>query len=91
MSGQVCPFHTDEWSPGQRPADGTIAHSCTRRDGHPSPAPWSWLEVPPPPPVHGISGLAEELNLASELPAALASLGPGWFEYGLVERAYAHR
>jgi hypothetical protein len=29
--------------------------------------------------------------LAHELPAALASLGDGWFEYGLVERAYALR
>ena len=35
--------------------------------------------------------MAEELNLAHELPAALASLGEGWFEYGLVERAYAER
>ncbi|HEY0560105.1 MAG TPA: hypothetical protein VGD03_07480 [Frankiaceae bacterium] len=35
--------------------------------------------------------MAEELSLDVELPAAVASLGVGWFEYGLVERAYAHR
>lgn len=35
--------------------------------------------------------MAEELSLDVELPAALDSLGSGWFEYGLVERAYAKR
>ncbi len=91
MTGQVCPFHTDEWSPGLRLADGSIAHRCDRRDGHPGMAAWSWLAVPEPPTVPGMTGLAEELNLGTELPAALAALGDGWFEYGLVERAYAHR
>jgi hypothetical protein len=35
--------------------------------------------------------LAEELNMEVELPAALAALGEGWFEYGLVEHSYALR
>lgn len=88
MSGMVCHFHADEWSPGRRLQDGTFQHECDRTSGHPTEGPWSWLEVPEPP-SNGLSGLAEELNLAHELPAALASLGSGWFEYGLVEQAYA--
>jgi hypothetical protein len=36
-----------------------------------------------------MTGLAEELRLDVELRVALESLGDGWFEYGLVERAYA--
>ncbi|MFD2081553.1 hypothetical protein SAMN05421678_106250 [Actinopolymorpha cephalotaxi] len=35
--------------------------------------------------------MAQELGLDVELPAALAALGEGWFEYGLVERSYAVR
>ena len=35
--------------------------------------------------------MSEELSLDVELRADLASLGSGWFEYGLVERAYALR
>lgn len=76
--------------PGHRLADGTYEHVCERTAGHPETGPWRWLVVPDPP-SHGLSGLAEELNLEVELPAALAALGPGWFEYGLVERAYAER
>lgn len=39
----------------------------------------------------GLGGLADELGLDIELPEALAALGDGWFEYGLVEREYALR
>ena len=35
----------------------------------------------------GLTGMAEELGLDVELPAAIAALGNGWFEYGLVERS----
>ena len=58
MSGKVCHFHTDEWSPGNRPQDGNIAHICARTTGHPDAGPWRWLEVPEPAST-GLSGFAE--------------------------------
>jgi hypothetical protein len=84
-------FHTDEWSPGVRQRDGTHAHVCGRRTGHPGDVPWHWLEAPSPTTSPGLTGLAEDLDLQHELPAAIAALGEGWFEYGLVERSYARR
>jgi len=89
MPGLVCHFHADEWSPGVRQQDGTYAHSCDRTEGHPGGGTWHWLEVPQPKEVAGLTGLADELNLEVELPAAVAALGEGWWEYGLVERSYA--
>ena len=91
MSGMVCHFHADEWSPGKRLADGSYSHVCERVSGHPTEGVWHWLEVPEPPELQGLYGMAEELNLVQELPAAIAVLGSGWFEYGLVERSYAKR
>lgn len=91
MPGMVCHFHTDEWSVGVRQQDGAYAHVCELRKGHPGEVPWHWLEVPAPPEGSGLTGLAEELNLELELPAAIEALGEGWFEYGLVERSYATR
>ena len=91
VAHQVCPFHTDESVPGVNLPDGSVSYTCDRSKGHPKQAPWSWLYVPPPPDTAGVTGLAEELGLDVELPAALATLGSGWFEYGLVERAYAQR
>ena len=91
MAGTVCPFHADEWSVGRHLGDGSYAHSCEREGGHPVSGPWLWLDVPKPPEVPGLTGLADELDLERELPAAVAALGPGWFEYGLVERSYAER
>lgn len=35
MPGMMCHFHTDEWSLGVRQQDGTYAHVCERRKGHP--------------------------------------------------------
>lgn len=89
--GQVCPFHSDEWSAGIPLSDGSRRYVCDRTSGHPAPGPWAWLVTPEPPEFPGVSGMAEELSLDVELPAAVASLGSGWFEYGLVERAYALR
>ncbi len=91
VTGSICPFHADEWLVGSRRCDGSTDFTCDRRRGHPGGGPWSWLRAPEPPEVKGIAGLAEALDLATELPAALASLGEGWFEYGLVEREYALR
>ncbi len=91
MPGAMCPFHTEEWLWGRRLADGAYAYVCERTSGHPGDAPWHWLQEPAAPEVPGLTGLAEELDLQRELPAALASLGSGWFEYGLVERRYAER
>lgn len=45
--------------------------------------------LPEPPEAQGLTGLAEELSLSAILPAVLRELGQGWWEYGLVERAYA--
>lgn len=91
MPGAVCPFHSDEWSIGTHVGGGSYAYECQLRDGHPGRTHWRWLDVPTPQDVHGVSGLAEELGLDVELPAAVAALGPGWYEYGLVERSYAER
>lgn len=90
MTLQVCPFHADEGVKGTplRDEAGTEVFEC-RRQGHPRPGPWSWSFVPPPPGAMGATGLAAELGLHTELPAAIASYGSRWVEYGLVERAYA--
>ena len=71
--------------------DGSVSYTCERTRGHPSGDAFSLLSAPPPRDVPGLTGLAEELELDRELPAALAALGDGWFEYGLVERSYARR
>jgi len=91
MSRQVCPFHTDESVVGQLLDDGSTSFECDRASGHPGNQPWFWLATPEPPSVPELSGLAEELGLEHELPAAIADLGHDWFEYGLVERSYAQR
>jgi len=90
MTIEVCPFHGDEGVSGVPLGDeaGTVAFECDR-SGHPEPGPFRWSRVPEPPAVPGMSGLAAELGLDSELPAAVASYGGRWVEYGLVERAYA--
>lgn len=90
MAIQVCPFHADEGVRGTPLHDeaGTTAFECQRR-GHPRPGPWTWSSVPEPPSSMAASGLAAELGLHTELPAAIASHGGRWVEYGLVERAYA--
>lgn len=89
MPLSMCHFHVDENPRGVARPDGSYAYSCDRVDGHPGGGPWSWIEVPAPPGVDGFGGLAAELGLDVELPAAVASYGGDWVEYGLVERAYA--
>lgn len=85
---QICPFHSEEWSKGDKQPDGSLVHRCERGTDHPRPGPHQWLEVPD---LAGSAGssLANDLGLDLDLPAVLKALGPGWWEYGLVERAYA--
>lgn len=87
---QVCPFHGDEAIRGRPLGDdaGTMEFTCARR-GHPEDRLWVWTAVPEPLASAGANGLAAELGLSSELPHAVATYGPVWVEYGLIERAYA--
>jgi hypothetical protein len=91
MPRQYCAFHADEDVAGKRLDDGSYDFVCERGLGHPQDGEWRWLAVPEESgsAVVGLAGLAEELNLKEVLPAVVARLGNGWFEYGLVERAYA--
>lgn len=94
MSGiQVCAFHADEGVSPVRLADelGTWQYTCDRPKGHPGGGPYTWISVPPPPPMPGLSGLAQELGLHLELPAALGEHRGRWVEYGVVEHTYARR
>ncbi len=89
---EVCPFHADEDVRGVATGygDGSLTFSCTRR-GHPLDGPHTWLRVPVVEAGPGGRGLAAELGLATELPAAVKTFAGHWVEYGLVERAYATR
>ena len=69
-------------------SDGSYSFECDE-PGHPGGGVFRWLEVPPPKGLDPMGGLAEELDMPPKLASAVASLGEGWFEYGLVERAYA--
>ncbi|MGK5170488.1 hypothetical protein [Geodermatophilus sp. CPCC 205761] len=89
---EVCPFHADDDVRGVPTGygDGSLAFACTRR-GHPLEGPHTWLRVPAVEAGPSGSGLAAELGLATELPAAVKAFAGRWVEYGLVERAYAAR
>jgi hypothetical protein len=89
MPLSMCHFHTEETPSGVRQPDGSYAYTCDLSAGHPSGREWSWLEVPAPAGMDGLGGIADEYGLQIELPAAVASYGGQWVEYGLVERAYA--
>lgn len=87
---QFCPVHTDEDILGTRFDDnGTYVFTCDRTTGHPVPGPYTWMQAPEPPDQFGVSGLAEELRLDIELPAAMAQYAGYWIEYGVLEAAYA--
>ena len=85
-----CHFHMDEDVEGVPLSDGAFEFVCTRT-GHPAGRDWSWLEMPPAPSSSTLGGLADELALADVLPEVVEALGDGWFEVGLVERAYAQK
>lgn len=90
-SRQVCPFHSDEDVPGVRVNDdGTYEFTCPRTTSHPVVGTYTWMQAPEPPDLEGVSGLAAELGLDTELPAAIAQYPGRWVEYGVVEHAYAH-
>jgi hypothetical protein len=87
---QICHFHADEGVRGTVTGeDGMRTYTCPRTTGHPEPGPYTWLQAPPPPEVGEMGGLAAELGLAVELPAALADFRGRWVEYGVLEHAYA--
>lgn len=90
MNRQYCHFHADDDIAGVRlNGEGGYTFTCERTTGHPTPGPHSWLQAPEPPDLPGLSGLAEDLGLRSELPAAVAQYPGRWVEYGVVEAAYA--
>lgn len=88
---QVCTFHGDEGVFGEPVADeaGSLRYTCERKRGHPVDGPYSWVHVPTPPGIEGVSGLAAELGLGDDLVEALAAFGGSWVEYGVLERQYA--
>lgn len=86
---QVCAFHADEDVPGTRLPDGTHTFTCPRPTGHPVAGPYTWMQAPQPPDLPELTGLADELGLDVELPAAIARYPGRWVEYGVVEHAYA--
>lgn len=90
MSMQICHFHGDEGVMGvPMGGEGLLKFTCSRGKGHPQPGPYTWVQAPPPPDPSTVGGLAAELGLAVELPAALAQFRGKWVEYGVVEHAYA--
>lgn len=87
---QYCAFHADEDIAGEvLDEDGTLSFTCDRSRGHPVPGPYTWMQAPAPPDLPELSGLAEELGLRTELPAAVARHRGQWVEYGVVEATYA--
>jgi hypothetical protein len=86
---EVCPFHADEAIKGTFVSDEVGHRFECRRKGHPTGGPYEWARPPAMPDDAGLSGLADELGLAIELPAALGQFPGQWVEYGLIERAYA--
>ena len=89
ISRQSCPFHADEDISGKRvDQDGTLQFTC-ERSGHPADGHLTWIAVPEPPGLPGLSGLADELGLGTELPTLLHQYAGKWVEYGVVEAAYA--
>lgn len=89
ITRRSCPLHGDEDILGKRvDQDGTLQFVCDRSD-HPAGGPLMWISVPEPPDLPGLSGLADELGLGTELPALLNEYVGKWVEYGVVEAAYA--
>jgi len=89
MAFQICPQHTLDEVDGIWVSDDVgTRYTCDRTD-HVEPGPFTWFSSPAPPPGADISGIAADLGLDVELPAALKSFAGTWVEYGVVERAYA--
>jgi len=101
-----CPLHAHEVVRPSRLPDGASLFECPLTTGHVEPGPLRWLKDNPPPALSsengaagagnsrqsgGPSGLAKELDLARELPAALAEHRGRWVEYGVLEHTYARR
>ena len=86
---EVCPLHAMDDYAGVWVSD-EVGHvfTCTRAD-HPVPGHYTWFRPPPPPSLGELTGLAEELQLDVNLPAALSQFHGIWVEYGVLEQAYA--
>jgi len=85
-----CPMHADEQIDGVLVSDEFgYKFTCTRGKGHPGGGSYEWEQLPESPEFEGLTGLANELGLQTELPAALAQYKGQWVEYGVLERAYA--
>lgn len=84
-----CPQHADEGIVGTWANDEDGWTFTCERKGHVHPGIFTWAMQPEPPAGIALSGLAEELGLAVELPAVLGQFAGRWVEYGVVERAYA--
>jgi hypothetical protein len=89
MTRQVCPFHSDEDVAGVKSNDVELTFTCPRTSGHPKPGPHQWIGTIDAPGLTELGGLADELGLTTELPAAIATYPGKWLEFGVVEAAYA--
>ena len=91
MPFRYCHFHADEDIAGTRleGEEAGYTYTCDRRAGHPHERVNTWLEVPPPPGLPAMSGLAAELGLDVALPELVAPHAGRWVEYGVVEALYA--
>lgn len=84
-----CPQHSDEQVDGTWANDEDGWGFTCDRSGHVFPGSYTWTKQPEPPAGIALSGVAEELGLAVELPASLKSYPGTWVEYGVLEAAYA--
>lgn len=91
---RICHFHSDEDWPGtwSGPETGYV-FTCEISTGHPAPGPYVFFGLPEPSTASGQGGLAGELDLDVRLPEIVEALtalhGDLWFEYGVIEHAYA--
>ena len=91
MTFQTCPYHGSEDVLGVPLGDGAGSEtfSCPRTNGHPAPGPHRWLVVTRTPETPTfLRNVVDRLQLKEVLPTIVASFGPTWVEYGLVEARY---
>ena len=89
MGFAYCPQHADERVDGEWANDEDGWTFTCERSGHVFPGRFTWTEQPEPPEEITLTGMAEQLGLAVELPAALSRYPGTWVESGVLEAAYA--